>query len=81
MEGGRTAAEAPAVAGGRARTRRSAITANRDSALASLARRRVNLDRHRDRTTKARPGFPPGVRRVPALTAQAQISVCAPIAA
>ncbi len=32
----------------------SAITANRDSALASLARRRVDIDRnrHRDRTTK-----------------------------
>ena len=74
MEGGRTAAEALAVAGGRARARRSAITANRDSALAS---RRVD----RDRTTKARPGFPPGGQRVPALTVQAQISVCAPIAA
>ncbi len=59
----------------------SAITANRDSALASLARRRVNLDRHRDRTAKARPGFPPGGRRIPALALQAQISVCAPIAA
>ena len=31
----------------------SAITANRDSALASLARRRVDIDRNRDRTTKA----------------------------
>src|SRR6266576_4967945 len=61
----------------------SAITANRDSALASLARRRVDIDRHRhrDRTTKARPSFPPGGPRVPALTARAQISVCVPIAA
>ena len=60
-----------------------AITANRDSALASLARRRVDIDRnrHRDRTTKARLGFPPGGPRVPALTARAQISVCVPIAA
>ena len=60
-----------------------AITANRDSVLASLARRRIDVDRnrHRDRTTKARPGFPPGGPRVPALTAKARISVCAPIAA
>src|SRR6266700_4233489 len=61
----------------------SAITANRDSALAGLARRRVDVDRnrHRDRKTKARLGFPPGGPRVPALTAKAQISVCVPIAA
>ncbi len=61
----------------------SAIIANRDDALASLARRRVAIDRnrHRDRTTKARLGFPPCGPRVPALTAQAQISVCVPIAA
>ena len=59
----------------------SAITANRDSALASLARRRVDIHRHRHRTTKARLSFPPGGPRVPALTARAQISVCAPIAA
>ena len=60
-----------------------AITANRDNALASLARRRVDVDRHRhrDRKTKARPGFPPGGPRIPALTAKAQISVCMPIAA
>jgi hypothetical protein len=60
-----------------------AITANRDRALAGLARRRVDVDRsrHRDRKTKARPGFPPGGPHVPALTAQAQISVCVPIAA
>ncbi len=60
-----------------------AITASRESALAGLARRRVDVDRnrHRDRTTKARLGFPPGGPRVPALTAKAQISVCVPIAA
>jgi hypothetical protein len=60
-----------------------AITANRDSALTSLARRRVDVDRnrHRDRTTKARLGFPTGGPRIPALTAKAQISVCQPIAA
>ena len=58
-----------------------AITANRDSALAGLARRRVDVDRHRHRTTKARLSFPPGGPRVPALTARAQISVCVPIAA
>jgi hypothetical protein len=60
-----------------------AITANRDRVLASLARRRVDVDRnrHRDRKTKARLGFPPGGPRVPALTAQARISVCMPIAA
>ena len=60
-----------------------AITANRDSVLAGLARRRVDVDRnrHRDRTTKARLGFPPGGPRIPALTARAQISLCVPIAA
>jgi hypothetical protein len=60
-----------------------AITASRDSALASLARRRVDVDRnrHRDRKTKARPGFPTGGPRIPALTAKAHISVCMPIAA
>jgi hypothetical protein len=60
-----------------------AITANRDHVLAGLARRRVSVDRHRhrDRKTKARPGFPTGGPRIPALTAIAQISVCQPIAA
>jgi len=58
-------------------------TANSHSALAGLARRRVDVDRnrHRDRKTKARLGFPPGGPRIPALTAQAQISVCRPLAA
>jgi hypothetical protein len=58
-----------------------AITANRDSALASLARRRVDVDRNRHRKTKARLGFPTGGPRISALTAKAQISVCMPIAA
>jgi len=58
----------------------SAITANRDSALASLARRRVDIDRHRDRTTKARLSFPRRAAPTP-LTERAQISVCVPIAA
>ena len=57
--------------------------ANRDHALAALARRRVQADRdrHRDRKTKARPGFPAGGPRLPTQTAPAQISVCGPIAA
>jgi len=60
-----------------------AITASRDSALAALARRRVDVDRnrHRDRKTKARLGFPAGGPRIPALTAKARISICGPIAA
>ncbi len=49
--------------------------------MASPARRRVDIDRHRDRTTKARLSFPPGGPRVRPLTARAQISVCVPIAA
>jgi hypothetical protein len=60
-----------------------AITAGRDRALADLARRRVEADRHRhrDRKTKARPGFPAAGPRIPAQTAVAQISICQPIAA
>jgi len=55
-------------------------TAARDRALAALARRRVtiNRDRHRDRKTKARPGFPAGGPRLAIRTAQAEISVCRP---
>src|SRR5712692_2127497 len=58
-------------------------TANREHILAGLARRRVGVDRnrHRDRKTKARPGFAPGGPAIPTVTAQAQISVCGPIAA
>jgi hypothetical protein len=59
------------------------ITANRSRILAALARRRVEVDRnrHRDRKTKARLGFPPGGPRIPILTAPAQTSVCGTIAA
>ena len=41
----------------------------------------VDRHRHRDRKTKARPGFPPGGPRLATRTAPAQISVCAPVAA
>ena len=55
----------------------------RDHALAGLARRRIIIDRdrHRDRKTKARLGFPPAGPRLPTRKAPAQISVCGPIAA
>jgi len=62
----------------------AALTAaNRDAILAGLARRRVQVDRcrHRDRKTKARPGFPPGGPRLVTRTAPAQISVCQPLTA
>jgi hypothetical protein len=57
--------------------------ANRGAILAGLARRRVQVDRHRhrDRKTKARPGFPPGGPRLITRTAPAQISVCQPLTA
>jgi hypothetical protein len=57
--------------------------ANRDAILADLARRRVQVDRHRhrDRKTKARPGFPAGGPRLATRTAPAQISVCQPLTA
>jgi hypothetical protein len=57
--------------------------ANRDDALAALARRRVQVDRsrHRDRKTKARPGLPPGSPRLATRTAPAQIAICGPLAA
>jgi hypothetical protein len=57
--------------------------ANRDALLARLARRRLQVDRHRhrDRKTKARPGFPAGGRRLITRTAPAQISVCQPLIA
>jgi hypothetical protein len=59
------------------------ITARREHILAVLARRRVQVGRcrHRDRKTKARPGFPPGGPRLATRTAPAQISVCQPPAA
>lgn len=57
--------------------------ANRDAILAGLARRRVQVDRHRhrDRKTKARPGFPAGGPRLVTRTAPAQISICQPLTA
>jgi hypothetical protein len=59
------------------------ITANRAAILADVARRRVSVDRsrHRDRKTKARPGFTPGGPAIPTITARAQISICRPAAA
>jgi hypothetical protein len=56
---------------------------NRDAILAGLARRRVQVDRHRhrDRKTKARPGFPAGGPRLATCTAPAQISICQPLTA
>ncbi len=55
----------------------------RNRALADLARRRVivDRDRHRDRKTKARLGFPPAGPRLATRNAPAEISVCGPIAA
>ena len=57
--------------------------ANRDAIPAGLARRRVQVDRHRhrDRKTKARPGFPAGGPRLATRTAPAQITVCPPLTA
>jgi len=59
------------------------IATNRERILAALARRRVQAgrNRHRDRKTKARPGFPPGGPRLATRTAAAQISICGAIAA
>ncbi|HUZ35170.1 MAG TPA: hypothetical protein VMV17_02465 [Streptosporangiaceae bacterium] len=56
-------------------------TANHARALTGLARCRVQADRdrHRDRKTKARPGFPAGGPRLPTRTAPARITVCGPI--
>jgi hypothetical protein len=59
------------------------IAARRERILAALARRRVQVGRHRhrDRKTKARLGFPPGGPRLATRTAAAEISVCQPLAA
>jgi hypothetical protein len=59
------------------------ITARREHTLAGLARRRVQVDRcrHRDRKTKARPGFPAGGPRLVTRTAPAEISICQPLTA
>jgi hypothetical protein len=60
----------------------SLTTANRDRILAGLARCPITVDRnrHRDRKTKARPGFPAGGPRLATRTAVAGISVCGPLA-
>jgi hypothetical protein len=57
--------------------------ANRDAILVGLARRRVQVDRHRhrDRKTKARPGFPAGGPCLATRTAPAEISICQPLTA
>jgi hypothetical protein len=57
--------------------------ATQDAIPAGLARRRVQVDRHRhrDRKTKARPGFPPGGPRLPTRTTPAQVSICQPLTA
>jgi hypothetical protein len=62
----------------------AALTAaNRDAILAGLARRRVQVDRHRhrDRKTKARLGFPSGGPRLATRVAPAEITVCQPLTA
>ncbi len=61
----------------------SLTAAHRDDALASLTRRRISVDRnrHRDRRTKARPGFPPAGPHLATRTAPAEIAVCGPLAA
>lgn len=59
------------------------ITARREHILAGRARRRIQVDRHRhrDRKTKAWPGFPPGGPRLATRAAPAEITVCQPLAA
>jgi hypothetical protein len=58
-------------------------SANIHHALTALARRRVQADRdrHRERKTKARPGFPAGGPRLPTRTAPARIALCGPVPA
>jgi hypothetical protein len=83
-----TAARRAIIASTRAGTATASLppaltAANRDAILADLARRRVQIDRcrHRDRKTKARPGFPAGGPRLATRTAPAEISICQPPAA
>jgi hypothetical protein len=59
------------------------VTASRHHTLTALARHRVVVDRnrHRDRKTKARLGFPTAGPRLPTRTAPAEISICGPLAA
>jgi hypothetical protein len=56
------------------------VTAGQQRILAGLATRRVQVDRcrHRDRKTKARPGFPAGGPQLITRTAPAEISLCQP---
>src|SRR6266540_1519450 len=58
-------------------------TANQHTTVTELARRRVTLDRdrHRERKTKARPGFPHAGPHPPTYTAPAEINICKPLAA
>jgi hypothetical protein len=53
-------------------------TASRRATLAALGRRRILVDRnrHRDRKTKARQGFPTAGPRLATRTAPAEISLC-----
>jgi hypothetical protein len=83
-----TAARRAIIASTRAGTATASLpaaltAANRDAILADLGRRRVQIDRcrHRDRKTKARPGFPAGGPRLATRTAPAEISICQPPAA
>jgi hypothetical protein len=59
------------------------VTANRQNTLTALARHRVVVDRnrHRDRKTKARLGFPTAGPRLPTRIAPAEVSICGPLAA
>jgi hypothetical protein len=63
--------------------RGSLIAASSRNTLTALARCRVVVDRnrHRDRKTKARLGFPTAGPRLPTRTTPAQISTCGPLAA
>jgi hypothetical protein len=58
-------------------------TANHHTTLTELARRRITTDRnrHRERKTKARPGFPHAAPHPPTHTAPAKIEICKPIQA
>lgn len=58
-------------------------TTNHDTTLTTLARRRIVIDRnrHRERKTKTRPGFPPAKPHPTTHTAPAHISICKPLAA
>jgi hypothetical protein len=58
-------------------------TARRNDTLSGLGKHRIVIDRdrHRDRKTKARQGFPATGRGTPTRKAPARITVCGPIAA